>query len=76
MSIAQIREQIDALSYEERVELAEWLHITTPLGDDEDEEVALAEKRSEELRTGKARLLTEEEFWAGVQLAKKQRRAS
>ena len=77
MSIAQIREQIEELSYEERVELSEWLQLTTPVeeGDDAYFE-ALAEKRSEDLRTGKARLLSEEEFWAGVQLAKLQRRAS
>jgi hypothetical protein len=76
MSIAQIREQIEELSYEERVELSEWLQITTPVEDDDAYYEALAEKRSEELRTGKARLLSEEEFWAGVELAKQQRRAS
>ncbi|SKA81157.1 Putative addiction module component [Prosthecobacter debontii] len=57
-SIAQIREQIDELSYAERVELSEWLQLTTPVEEEEDqayldEILALAEKRSEELRAGK-----------------------
>ena len=57
-SIAQIREQIDELSYAERVELSEWLQLTTPVEEEEDqayldEILALAEKRSEELRSGK-----------------------
>lgn len=79
MSIAHIREQIAELSYEERLQLADWLQITTALEDEDAEEaaeLALAEQRSEELKTGKANLLSEEEFWAGVQQAKLQRRVS
>lgn len=59
MSLATIREQIDELSYEERVELSQWLQMTTPVEEDEDdaylqETLALAEQRSAELQSGKA----------------------
>lgn len=59
MSLATIREQIDELSYEERVELSQWLQMTTPVEEDEDdpylqETLALAEQRSSELQSGKA----------------------
>lgn len=55
MSLATIREQIDELSYEERVELSQWLQMTTPDEDDAylQETLALAEQRSEELKSGK-----------------------
>lgn len=55
MSLATIREQIDELSYEERVELFQWLQMTTPDEDDAylQEMLALAEQRSEELQSGK-----------------------
>lgn len=77
MSIAQIREQIEALNYEERVELSEWLQVTTPVGENDDAYLeALADRRSEELRTGKAKRLSEEKFWAGVELTKQQIRQS
>lgn len=64
MSIAQIREQIEELSYEERVELSEWLQMTTPVEEDEEdlqEILALAEQRSEELRSGKVKGIPWEE---------------
>lgn len=59
MSLATIREQIDELSYEERVELSQWLQMTTPVEEDEDdaylqETLALAEQRSAELQSGNA----------------------
>ncbi len=57
MSIAHIREQIAELSYEERLQLSDWLQITTSLEDEDAEEaaeLALAEQRSEELRSGAA----------------------
>jgi|GEM_PF-1951799 len=71
MSIAQIREQIDELSYEERVELSEWLQMTTPVEDEDDqayqdEILALAEKRDAEINAGTKKLLSEEEFWSRV----------
>ncbi len=79
-SIAHIREQIDELSPADRQELSAWLQETTSEEDDDEaylqEGIALAEKRSEEMRTGKARLLSEEEFWAGVEQVKQQLRAS
>jgi predicted DNA-binding protein len=73
MSIAQIREQIEELSYEERVELSEWLQITTPVEDDDlylQETLVLAEQRSEELRSGKVKAISEAEFWDRVDSAR------
>ncbi len=58
MSVVQIREAIDKLTFPERVEISEWLLATTtaPEDDDElDEVIALAEQRCEEMRTGKAK---------------------
>lgn len=78
MSVAQIQEQILELSEAERIQLAEWLRDSIP--DEEDdaylqETIAIAQRRSEELRTGKVKGLTEEEFWARVNASKAERRA-
>ena len=58
MSVIQIREQINTLSDAERGELSQWLLETTHSENDDaclQETIALAEQRSEELRSGKVK---------------------
>lgn len=80
MSLTEIREHIGALSLEERIEISEWLQLTLPEEEEDEaylqETVALAERRSEEMRTGKVQPLSEEDFWARAESAKTTRRAS
>ena len=55
MSAVQIREAIEKLSPAERLDLVEWLNETTPHEEDDaylQETIAIAERRSEELRSG------------------------
>ncbi len=72
MSVAQIQEQILELSEAERIQLAEWLRDSIP--DDEDdaclqETIAIAEQRSEELRSGKVKAVPWEEVKAQLDAA-------
>jgi protein-arginine kinase activator protein McsA len=66
-TLDHIREQIQELSLEERVELTEWLLAgTTP--DDIDAEIEaeserIAQERLARLEAGLAKTISEEEFW-------------
>jgi|GEM_PF-2630658 len=59
MSVAQIREKIDALSLAERFEISEWLQLTLPEEDEDEaylqETLTIAERRSEEMSSGKVK---------------------
>ena len=67
MSLAEIREPIEELSFEDRVEPAEWLAATTAADDlapeVEAESVRLAEKRLADLEVGLAHCISEDEVW-------------
>jgi hypothetical protein len=70
--MTQVQKDIAALSFEERSELFEMLSQSVTLkqddlGDAEDAELELAEKRDAELASGSKTLVSEEEFWQQVQ---------
>lgn len=71
MSVAQIREQIQELSEAERIELAEWLSDSLSGSDNAylQETIAIAERRSEELRSGKVKGVPWEEVKARLDAA-------
>lgn len=70
MSVAQIREQITQLSDDERLELSEWLQDTTedstPDSEVMAESIRIGAERLEELRSGRVKGLTHDEFWTQV----------
>lgn len=70
MSVAQIREQITQLSDDERLELSEWLQDTTedstPDSEVMAESIRIGSERLEELRSGRVKGLTHDEFWTQV----------
>ena len=71
MSVAQIQEQIQNLSFEERVELAHWLKESTTLDnidpEVEAESLRIANQRLADLESGRVKGLSEEEFWERVE---------
>lgn len=69
MSLTQIREAIEDLSPDERWKLSDWLIETNRPADDDPvmlESLAIAQRHSVELESGKVKEIREEEFWAGV----------
>lgn len=70
-SVAQIREQIEGLNLEDRIELKVWLDESTSEelveAGVESESVRIAEQRMADVAAGKSRLIESDEFWKRIQ---------
>ena len=70
MSVAEIQQSVAGLTEKEQADLAAWLLSLLPpaSGDDATEEsFAEAERRRNELDSGKVQPLTSQEFWSGIE---------
>lgn len=75
MSVTEIKSAVATLPEHEQAELAAWLLDLLPApscGDEMDEGVQEATRRSEELDSGRVTPVPAEEFWAGVDRARAQ----
>jgi hypothetical protein len=69
MCVIEIRNVISALPEKDKAELAVWLLDSLTGHDDEDavaESIAEADRRRQELESGRSTLLSESEFWSRV----------
>lgn len=80
MSLAQIQEAIEELSAEEMRTLRAWLSDRTDEAADDQaddvEGVRIAQKRLDELSSGKVKGLSHEEFWAEMNARRDARAAA
>jgi putative addiction module component (TIGR02574 family) len=70
MSVIEIRNVISALTEKDRAELAAWILDSLTEHGDEDalaESIAEADRRREDLESGRSSLLSESEFWSRVE---------
>lgn len=70
MSVAEIQDQIQALSDEEKRVLSGWLLQEVEPGNslqrETEEALEIARDRLRKLNNGESRLITEEAFWSGL----------
>jgi putative addiction module component (TIGR02574 family) len=75
MSVAEIQKNASSLPEKERAKLAAWLLDSLPpaAGDDASaESLEEADRRREELDSGRVQPVPEKEFWAGIDLEREQ----
>ncbi|SPE59918.1 conserved hypothetical protein [Verrucomicrobia bacterium] len=75
MSVTEFQDSASGLPDKERAELAAWLLDSLPPSSDEDageESLQEAERRREELDSGRLRPIAEGDFWTSVEGERKQ----